>query len=816
MPGENTNSFANQLRQYRLQRGLTQEGLAERANLSPRAIVALEKGERKAAHRDTVRLLVEALGLTQENYERLEIAAASQRKRQPRQQRLHYSPHHNLPTPLSSFIGRQWEIQEVRRLLGETRLLTLTGPGGCGKTRLVLQAAEAVLDDFEDGVFFVGLSPIVDPALVIPAISQVLSLREAVDEPPIEALKAYLRDRRVLLLLDNFEQVVDAAPLLVELLMVAPRVKTLVTSRTRLHVSGEHELPVPPLAPPDTGSTFEELRANPAVSLFAERARAAKPDFVLTAENVPLVAEICARLDGLPLAIELAAARTRRFMLQAIQKRFPSRLDLGSDGPCDAPWRQQTLRCTISWSHDLLRPDEQRLFRRLAVFSGACPEDAAMEVYNLSGDEALHVDGLDSLIENNLLRQTSGVNDERRFEMLETIREYALECLESSGEQGAALSAHADYFLRLAETADPEFDGPRQTYWLDRLELEHDNFRAVLRWCKEQGEIVTGLRLSTSLMSLWQLRDHQVEGRRWLETFMTDDCEVPPGLRAKALVWQGLLLLRYSGEFTGAEPLFDRALALYREIDDLSKACETLQAQGDLALKQGDVPTALDRFTQSLDVAQQAGDNYLAARAYMKMASGAQEDEDYDTAQHYWEGALETAREAGHEVSIALALTGLGEVARYKRDLERAQCYYQQSLELGQRIDSEWCIAMSLHNLGYIACYRVDHERAIGLFSKSLSLHEKRQTKKGIAECLAGLAYTATSQRQVERSARLCGAAEALLGSIGTRLDPLERAEYEQTLGILRSKLTDERFEALVAEGGAMSLEQAIEYARNH
>ncbi len=723
----------------------------------------------------------------------------------------------NLPGSVTSFVGREEEIATLKGLLQRHRLVTLTGPGGSGKTRLAQRVAEAAAHTFADGVYFVGLAPITDPALVVPTIGRVLGIPEAPSHESLqERLRKHLRESRSLLLLDNFERVAEAAGDIGELLSATRSLKVLVTSRVRLHLQGEQLFPVEPLPLPAQTSGLVALTANHAVRLFADRGQLVDHRFKLTAGNVHVVAEICRRLDGLPLAIELAAARVRYISPQQLLARFPSGLEMATGGARDVPRRQQTLRGMISWSYDLLRLEEQRLFRRLAVFAGGCPEDAAMEVCVLSGEAALDVSaGLDSLVENNLLRQTPGVDDEARFEMLETIREYALERLEESGDLEATLHRHADHYLRLAETAAPEFDGARQTYWLNRLDLEHDNFRAALRWCKEQGEVVRGLRLSTALMSLWQLHEHHVEGRGWLQTFATEDCEAPRSLRAKALLWQGLLLVRHVGDFVAAAPLFDQALALYRESGDLSRVCETLQAQGDVAFNQGEFWTARDRFTQSLHLAQQVGDSYLTARAYMKIARCAQEDDDFETAQHCWERALEMAREAGNQARIALALNGLGEVARYRRDLERAECYYEQGLELARELDSEWGITMSLQNLGYIACYRGEYERAAELFSESLSLHEKRWVKRGIGECLAGLAYTATRQGQLERSARLCGAAEALLGSNGARLDTLERADYEQTLCTVRSKLPDERSEALIAEGRAMSLERAIELATN-
>lgn len=818
--------LADVLTRYLKARRWTFEDLAEEAGLPRNTVYRWTQGEvRKVRHWQDLARAAAALRLSRFQTNRLlrstrqpPVEELLERAKSDEARELlarwAVSAPNNLPDQLTSFVGRDEEIESVTELLSSARLVTLTGAPGSGKTRLAVQVAEAVLDRFPDGVFFAGLAPIRDEALVIPAIARVLDVRTTPGEPPIEALRTYLEDKRVLLLLDNFEQVVDAAPLVADLLSAAPRVKALVTSRARLCVRGEHDYVVLPFALPDAGGSLEEMRANPAVTLFAERARTANPEFALTPENALLVAEICRRLDGLPLAIELAAARVRRFSVRAILERFASRLDLGDDGPRDLPARQRTLRSTISWSHDLLGPEEERLFRRLAVFSGGCPEDAAVAVANLPGEEALDVSAaLGTLADANLLRQVPGVGDERRFAMLETIREYALELLEESGELEAAQRAHAGYYLRMAETAEPEWDGPLRRYWLDRLELELDNLRAALRWCTERGEVLSGLRLSTALMFLWQVHDHHSEGSRWLETFTASDCAVPPDLRAKALLWHGLLLMRYAGDVSAAEPLIDRALAGYRESGDLSGACQTIQAQGDAAFKQGQIAAARDRFMESLDLAEQAGDDYLAARSCLKIALCAQEDGDFATAQRSWERSLAMARVAGIPARIASALNGLGEAARGQGDLETARCYYEQGLELARATDSEWGVAMALHNLGCVACHSGQHERALALFSESLSLHAKRQVRQGIGECLAGLAHAAIAQGHAERAARLCGASEAVLESIASRLEMLERMDYEHTLAMLRDTLPAERLDALLAEGRSLSMECAVEYA---
>jgi predicted ATPase len=422
---------------------------------------------------------------------------------------------HNLPSRLTSFIGREREVRAARELLlrDGVRLVTLTGPGGTGKTRVALQTTAEVLDAFEDGVVFVELAPIAAPTLVVPTVAQAVGVRDAGNRPAMEALEAYLRDRRLLLLLDNFEQVVAAAPDIARLLAACPGLKVLVTSRAPLHLSGEHEYPVPPLPLPivgDPGSTAE-LAANPAVALFVQRAQEVRPDFGLTDENAATVAEVCRRLDGLPLAIELAAARIKLLPPRELLARLERRLPLLTGGPRDAPERQRTLRDAIAWSHDLLDDVEQVLFRRLSVFVGGCSIQAAGGVCVADADLGFDVlDGVASLLNKSLLRREDGPGGEPRFSMLETVREYALERLEACGETTAIRRRHAEFFLDLAERIEVELWGPDQSALLDRCEAEHDNFRAVLAWTQGAGDDpVTALRLAAGLAQFWNIRSHR-------------------------------------------------------------------------------------------------------------------------------------------------------------------------------------------------------------------------------------------------------------------------------------------------------------------
>src|SRR2546421_854816 len=460
-------------------------------------------------------------------------------------------------TPL---IGREREVAVVCALLGHpnVRLLVLTGPGGVGKTRLSLQIATDLVDVFPDGVHVVPLAPISDADLVLPTIARVLGLGESADLPVIERLQDYLQDRHLLLVLDNFEQAITAAPLLAELLQSCPYLKVLVTSREALRIRGTYEFPVPPLALPDLKHLpdSETLSHYASIALFTQLALAIKPDFALTEASARAIAEICIRLDGLPLAIELAAARIKLLPPEALLARLGRRLQVLSSGDRDLPVRQQTLRNTIKWSYDLLDAGEQRLFRRLAVFVGGCTLDAAEAFYALPGNVTTYVlDDVGRLIDKSLLYQAEQGSNEPRLHMLETIREYGLECLDACGEAEMTRRAHAAYYLALAEEAELQTAGPQQVMWLERLEREHANLRAALRWLRDAGEPEQALRLGGALWWFWSVHGHLSEGCGWLESMLTAGKEVSDAVQAKALYGNGVLAYAYDDR-TKTQALF--------------------------------------------------------------------------------------------------------------------------------------------------------------------------------------------------------------------------------------------------------------------
>ncbi|MBA3778335.1 MAG: tetratricopeptide repeat protein [Chloroflexi bacterium] len=685
----------------------------------------------------------------------------------------------NLPTQLTSFIGRRRELEESRRLLSSSagRLLTLTGPGGTGKTRLSLQIAASVADEYPDGVYFVALAPITDPDLVPSVIARTLGIQEAAGRPPLERLLEYLPGKCLLLVLDNFEQVLPAAGVLGQMLKVNERLGMIVSSRAALRIYGEQEFPVPPLGLPSAGAlSVDSLSQYEAVTLFIERALAVKPDFRITNDNAAAVAEICARLDGLPLAIELAAARVKLLPPQAMLSRLQSRLNLlGTGGARDLPARQQTLRGAIEWSHDLLDEGSRRLFARLGVFVGGATLDQVEEVCGPASEIGVDIlDGLAGLVDQSLVRQRE-INGEPRFLMLETIREFAVERLQSGGNAAEIGRRHAAAYLALAEALEPELIGPEPKVALDRLDLEHHNIRAALTWAIEEPEPATALRLVAAMWRFWHMRGHLHEARERVEAALA-----VPGRRELLLEWG-----------------------------------RAQEAAGGIAYWQGDLSRATPHYQESLVTMRRLGDRRQIANALYNVAFTVSETPDHPTSWQmstpYLEEALAIYRELGDRPGLANVLWGLGNSRYFASDPEAAVPLFRESLELYREQKSTFGISWSLYmlagvmlNLGDVAEARQNNTEALRMFRAVGDI-------SGIVLGLATAAAIAAADGDPHLGARLAGASMALEASTGTRLASFS-TEAEGRGELVKSWESEGLAEA-VAEGRALSVEKALELA---
>jgi len=692
---------------------------------------------------------------------------------------------HNLPLQTTSLLGRDQDVQAVRSLLlrDDVRLVTLTGPGGTGKTRLSLQVAADVLDQFEDGAHLVELAPISDPSLVLSTIAQGLGVRDIVGRPLLDVLIDYLRGRQLLLVLDNFEQVLAAAAVADALLRACPGLCVLVTSRAALQLRGEHEYPVPPLALPDSGRAFtpDALSQYGAVALFIERATAIKPDFVVTNANAPAVAEICARLDGLPLAIELAAARIRLLSPEAMLPRLGHGLTLLSGGRRDLPARQQTLRGAIAWSYDLLPEAGQRLFRHLSGFVGGFTLEAAEAVCNGdmtgSSGQALRNDLLDevgALVDNSLVRPEELFSGEPRFGMLETIREYGLEQLARSGELEMIQHRHTTYFLDLAIEAGRQLLGADQVRWLDRLDRDHDNVHAALGRAIDRGNAELGMRMAVSLAYFWYFRGHYSEAQ---------------ALRAAVLALP-------------AEPHLDGLRA------------QLLQGAGLLTLLQGDYGTAHAFLNEGVTIARRAGDRSLLIPTLATLGFLTRVQGEYATARSVLEESVTLARAADDTFHTAMALHHLGLLAlEADRDLDTAWSLNEESLALCRQIDDRRMIGVVRLALGRVARAQGDLGGARALVAEALRLHGQVGDVAIVPQMLYVLAALDADAGRLERAVRLAGAASALGENRGTRVWPVTLRERDAWLVPTRSVLADDIFERAWAEGQRMTREQAVTYA---
>ncbi|GCF08448.1 tetratricopeptide repeat protein [Dictyobacter arantiisoli] len=619
----------------------------------------------------------------------------------------------NIPALPTVLIGREQEIETACTLLHETtRLLTITGPGGVGKTRLALESAQILREDFLDGIFFVSLGPITDHALVVPTIAQELGFMEAGEEPLLARVKAYLHSKQILLVLDNFEQLMTASPLLADLLSSCPQLKLLVTSREVLHLRGEYELIVPPLALPDLQQLpdNETLLHYPAIALFTQRATAMKADFALTPTNAAIIAEICIQLDGLPLALELAAARIKHLPPQMLLTRLEHRLQVLTGGPRDLPTRQQTLRDALTWSYELLTTQEQKVFRALSVFIRGCTLEAAEELCaTLFGTDVQALDVISSLIDKSLLQQAEQIDGSLRLRMLETIREYGEECLRTEGEDTQVRQAYAMYYLALVERAEPQLRKGEQALWLQRLEEDYDNLRGALGWLIEQPELparAAALRFCGGLWRFWRIRNRHREGYQWAEKALRqskqDQIEIP--IRAKAC-FATATLADSQGHYQRSIELLQESLALYQAIDDQAGIVATLNRLGTAYARTTPVE-AHALFEQSLQLARQQQDLY----------------------------------------GIADALGTLGDEAFAQGFLSEARAFFEERLSIAQQLEDKRSSAYCLDSLGQIAANQGDYPRACELFQGSLTLHREVGDRVGIMLVLLPLAIVTLYQ----------------------------------------------------------------------
>jgi predicted ATPase/DNA-binding CsgD family transcriptional regulator len=720
----------------------------------------------------------------------------------------------NLPVQPTPLVGRGREVTACCELLvrDEVRLLTLTGPAGVGKTRLGLQVAAEVLPQFDDGVFLAALAPLTDPDLVLPKVAQTLGLAESADHAPLERVTAHLQNRYVLLLLDNFEHVLDAAVSVGELLAGCPRLTVCVTSREALHLRGEHEFPVPPLELPDpVRPAFELVAECPAVELFVQRAIAARPDFQLTEDNAPTVAEICARLDGLPLALELAAARIRLLTPEAMVARLERRLGLATGGARDLPARQRTLRAAMEWSHALLDEEEQRAFRRLAAFVGGCTLEGADAVCRAAAD--LSRDTLDlvgSLIEKSLLRQPAA-GGEPRVSMLETIREFALEHLALAGEEELTRRSHAEYCTALAQALETELAGGRQSA-LDRLEADHDNFRAALAWALDAAVPETALYLAACLWRFWLLRGYLSQGRGWLERALAAGGGPPTAPRASALHGAGVLA-HYQGDYGRATELCGESLVMFRGLGDDAGAAAALNGLALAERAVGRYAEAGVLFEESLALCRRLGDRRGTAYALEYLGLTRWMEGAYAEAGPLLAEGLTVFLELGDHEGIAYALDSVGYVAVARGELERGQDAQERSLGISRRLGDRRGISRAVSCLGEIATARGDYAVGRARYEEALTLAGELGDRWWTMQGLEGLAGVAVGEGQPEGAARLLGAAERVREAIGAALPAYFRSKRASTAAAARRALGDARFAAAVAEGWRMSPEQAVDAA---
>ncbi|MFN8592314.1 MAG: helix-turn-helix domain-containing protein [Thermomicrobiales bacterium] len=776
-----TTPFGAFLRQLRIAAGLTQEALAERAGLSARGLSDLERGARASPRADTLQLLIVALALAPS--ERAALVAAARQSALPPHGRLARRaalsqaeaafPGAPLSAPTEPLLGRETAVREVTALLHTpaNRVVTLTGPGGVGKTRLALQVAAESRDDFPGGVAFVPLAAIRDPALVLPTVAQALGVREGAERTLEEGLAVVLRERRVLLVLDNLEQVLEAAPVIGQLLTACPELCILATSRVPLRLSDEQRYPVPPLALTDSTevSRDEASAASPAVTLFVQRARRVRPDFAVTADNAPAVTGLCRRLDGLPLAIELAAPRVAVLSPVALLARFERALPLLSEGARDQPERLQTMRNAIAWSYDLLPAAVQVLFRQLAVFEGGFALDAAEVVCDIDGGDFAVLDGVVALVENSMLHAEDGIGGEMRFTMLETIREFGLEQLTASGEVAQVRDRHAAWMLALAEQAVNEYFRADQQRWWERVEVELPNMRAALAWYEQQCDGERHQRLAGAFQLFALTRGYLREAQDMVTRAVANQGETTAGAKSWAL-FGGSMIAWFRGDYQQT-----RIMA-----------------------------------AEAREVARDGNDAFGVAMAQFALAEAAWTENDLPQALILGEEAIARLREVDASIWLSIALADMGTVALIHGDCERGDAWIAEGLALTRARGDRWFVANKLCDLGAIAVNNGNLAEAARHLGESVRLYGQLRDTWYLASPLCGIAAIAVAIDQPEAAARLLGTAARLREASGSAAWPWEQARDDQTVAAARAALGDEAYAHARAAGREVSVSQAV------